>query len=509
MDIGKKSIRLAALLTGAAIFASCQMPVVYFGTPKADLRLAFIMQGIPAYGSSGRSMEGKMAPRLLLPTAATLVVTLMPQNPSLPTYRTDPLSDTEKDGWIQVSIDGVAYGRYTINAVAYDADGGEVFWQTSVMDVSANSHEATLNLLPVNIQEGGIATVPTAQAVPVTIAGGQALTWLVPSQVLASLSYRLFTDAGADVLVFAQRGDGVLLNNGESASRSLAVSVGASSDSLVTFYNGAVSPETFRFVVNAFSVIYGDNGSSGGSVPVDAKGYVEADTATVLGNTGPLVRTGYSFTGWNTQADGLGTDRAADSTFAMGTGNATLYAKWTVNSFTVTFDSQGGSAVTGTSADYGALISSPIAPTWTGHTFGGWYKETATTNPWVFGTDTVTAATTLYAKWTELDLSGLTVNVSLNNPSQPSVSVAGQAVTLNKNASAVMSVNLTAAGCTDFVWWIDNGPESPALSGNGTTAVTIDSALLGLGTHNVSLIFNDAAGEQYSEPLFSFTVVYE
>ena len=101
------------------------------------------------------------------------------------------------------------------------------------------------------------------------------------------------------------------------------------------------------------------------------------------------------------------------------------------------------------------------------------------------------------------------MNVSLNNPSQPSVSVAGQAVTLNKNASAVMSVNLTAAGCTDFVWWIDNGPESPALSGNGTASVTIDSALLGLGTHNVSLIFNDAAGEQYSEPLFSFTVVYE
>jgi len=52
---------------------------------------------------------------------------------------------------------------------------------------------------------------------------------------------------------------------------------------------------------------------------------------TVLGNTGSLVKTSYSFDGWNTQSDGLGTDYNASGSdsFTMGSANVTLYAKWT------------------------------------------------------------------------------------------------------------------------------------------------------------------------------------
>ena len=49
---------------------------------------------------------------------------------------------------------------------------------------------------------------------------------------------------------------------------------------------------------------------------------------------------------------------------------------------------------------YGSTITAPAAPTATGYTFGGWYKETGCTNAWNFSTDTVTADTVLYAKWT-------------------------------------------------------------------------------------------------------------
>ena len=48
---------------------------------------------------------------------------------------------------------------------------------------------------------------------------------------------------------------------------------------------------------------------------------------------------------------------------------------------------------------YGATITAPAAPTATGYTFGGWYKDADCTNEWDFATDTVTGATTLYAKW--------------------------------------------------------------------------------------------------------------
>ena len=68
--------------------------------------------------------------------------------------------------------------------------------------------------------------------------------------------------------------------------------------------------------------------------------------------------------------------------------------------YTVTFDSQGGSAVSSQTVEEGAKATEPTAPTKTGHTFGGWYKESGCINTWVFDIDTVIADVTLYARWT-------------------------------------------------------------------------------------------------------------
>jgi len=51
----------------------------------------------------------------------------------------------------------------------------------------------------------------------------------------------------------------------------------------------------------------------------------------VQGNTEGLVKTDYDLAGWNTKADGSGTSYLVGATFAMGTSNVTLYAKWTTN----------------------------------------------------------------------------------------------------------------------------------------------------------------------------------
>ena len=73
-----------------------------------------------------------------------------------------------------------------------------------------------------------------------------------------------------------------------------------------------------------------------------------------------------------------------------------------VPTYTVTFDMQGhGTQIDPiTNVAPSSKITEPIAPAETGYTFGGWYKEAACTTAWNFETDTVTAATTLYAKWT-------------------------------------------------------------------------------------------------------------
>ena len=73
-----------------------------------------------------------------------------------------------------------------------------------------------------------------------------------------------------------------------------------------------------------------DNSEATGSVPTDANEYSSGDSATVLGNTGTLARSGYVWGGWNTQANGKGTTYNAGDEIEI-TDNTTLYARWFAN----------------------------------------------------------------------------------------------------------------------------------------------------------------------------------
>ena len=93
-----------------------------------------------------------------------------------------------------------------------------------------------------------------------------------------------------------------------------------------------------------YTVMYYGNGATSGSVPTDSETHLQSQTVTVLGNTGSLARTGYSFSGWNTQADGSGTTYQQADTFAMGGADVTLYALWVSTfppSFSVTYNGNG------------------------------------------------------------------------------------------------------------------------------------------------------------------------
>ncbi|WP_136607679.1 S-layer homology domain-containing protein [Paenibacillus dokdonensis] len=68
--------------------------------------------------------------------------------------------------------------------------------------------------------------------------------------------------------------------------------------------------------------------------------------------------------------------------------------------YTVTFDSRQGSSVSNISGvPSGSTISAPAAPTLSGYTFVGWYRESSYTTAWNFSIDTVTGNLTLFAKW--------------------------------------------------------------------------------------------------------------
>lgn len=153
--------------------------------------------------------------------------------------------------------------------------------------------------------------------------------------------------------------------------------------------------------------------SQGGSA-VSSQPNVTAG-ATIDPPTDPT-KPNYAFGGWYKESTCTN-----QWNFATDTVNAdtTLYAKWIANTYAVTYDSQGGSAVSSdTGVASGTKIVAPTAPTKSGHTFAGWYKDVSTTNAWDFDNDTVTSDITLYAKWTKNPASGITVTNTSKSPAE-------------------------------------------------------------------------------------------
>lgn len=88
--------------------------------------------------------------------------------------------------------------------------------------------------------------------------------------------------------------------------------------------------------------------------------------------------TGYTFGGWFKET---GCETAWNFDTDVVTSDVTLYAKWTLNEYTITFDSAGGSDVTSITQNYGTTITAPADPTKTGYTFNGWSPAIPATMP--------------------------------------------------------------------------------------------------------------------------------
>lgn len=83
-----------------------------------------------------------------------------------------------------------------------------------------------------------------------------------------------------------------------------------------------------EYGVTEFTMEYNGNSNTGGTAPVDGSSpYASGSEVAVLGNTGSLVRTDYTWTGWNTEANGSGIHYDPADTFNI-SGNTVLYAEW-------------------------------------------------------------------------------------------------------------------------------------------------------------------------------------
>ena len=132
-----------------------------------------------------------------------------------------------------------------------------------------------------------------------------------------------------------------------------------------------------------------------------------------------LSRTGYSFTGWNTNSSGTGTSYSTSLSVAqvnslvLGS-TSTFYAQWSANQYTVTLNKNSGTGGSNSvTAKYDSAMPSISLPSRTGYTFMGYYDTNAATGGNQYYTSTgasarswnKTANTTLYARWTPIQYS--------------------------------------------------------------------------------------------------------
>lgn len=146
-----------------------------------------------------------------------------------------------------------------------------------------------------------------------------------------------------------------------------------------------------------YTVAYNANGGTG----VPANQTKTHGTALTLSSTKPT-RTGYTFKNWNTAANGSGTSYASGASY---TGNAalTLYAQWTINTYTVSYNANGGTGAPGNQTKtYGTTLTlSSTKPTRDKYNFLGWGTSASSTTVSYAagGSYTANAAITLYAIW--------------------------------------------------------------------------------------------------------------
>ncbi len=158
------------------------------------------------------------------------------------------------------------------------------------------------------------------------------------------------------------------------------------------------------FTPNQYTIAFNANGGNGEMNSLSMT-YDEAKNLTANSFT----KTGHSFESWNTQADGEGNaytnSQSVKNLSSVKGATVTLYAQWTANSYTISYDAgEGTGNMESTECTYGqscALSSNTF--TRTGYTFSGWkFNDQNFTDGQNVTNLAESGTVTLVAQWTPI-----------------------------------------------------------------------------------------------------------
>ncbi|HZK39869.1 MAG TPA: InlB B-repeat-containing protein, partial [Clostridia bacterium] len=174
-----------------------------------------------------------------------------------------------------------------------------------------------------------------------------------------------------------------------------------------------------RWNLNPTTLIFNSNNGSSVAPVTDTPG-------TAVDKPADPSRTNYSFDGWYYD---LSFAQPVSWPLVLPFTNITVYAKWTVNEYTIHYDSNGGTSIPSETVNPNMAVNLPSQPEKIGYTFSGWYYDNNTfAIPVSWPIVVSDSGYMLYAKWTPKNVT-ITFNASGGSAVAPLTAPVGSAIT--------------------------------------------------------------------------------
>ena len=299
-------------------------------------------------------------------------------------------------------------------------------------------------------------------------------------------------DSGAITTIYTRYGSGAYLDSARTklmSSTANPVSVPANKTFTVSFNSNGGTTASAKTSTSQFKGYYNNDGSK---QEITASGYITADGIAVAKSTlehatpwyalygaysavtlPTVSRTGYTFGGWYKESALTNKVGDAGASYTP-TASVTLYAKWTANTYTISFNANGGTGgqSANVTATYDATMPgiSTTKPTKAGCKFMGWYDNATYTSGKQYydasGSFTTVwdkaSGGTLYAGWSCMSVTG---------PSNQSKVYDGAALTCNGGISVSAPSGATVTYATQSSGSCGTYGAAPTRTAAGTTTV--------------------------------------